>query len=371
MWLKLKAALVVPRVALGVYLVSLLLASLLVFLCKLPPAFLYLFAAPILAAAIIYRQPIYLTMTVALLPVELLSILLFGTFFEFISLLGLAIIWPTILGLGIGFFQLANTRRQAESHLKAEVNWRREAEGELAKAVERLELAISGAGQWLYDWDLESDRITLDGPLKTFLGSDTLEQPISRRSWMQKVHEEDRPVLEKAMTAALDQDRPLQVEYRLDQEGGAWRWVQERGRVVERNGTGKPQRFSGILQDIDSRKRAEEELAQRDELARFFGALLQDSYQPFVVAYPDGRLVHWNPAFCELLGYLAEEMKGWSWIEGTPPEWREREEEILAILQAGGQPQRYEKEYWRKDGSRVPVELVVHQFQRGEGTPGY
>ncbi len=369
MWSWVKTALTVPRVAVGVYLACLLLAFLLVFLSNLPPAFLYLFAAPILVAAVIYRQPIYLTMAAAFLPVELLSILLYGAFLEFISLIGLVIIWPTILGLGIGFFQLAKTRRQAESNLSAEVNWRREAEEELARAVERLELAISGAGQGLYDWDLESDRITLDGPLRTLLESDAMEQPINRWNWMQKVHEEDRPVLEKAMTAALDQDQPLLAEYRLAQEGGAWRWVQERGRVVARDRERKPKRFSGVLQDIDSRKRAEEELAKRDELARFFGALLQDSFQPFVVAYPDGRLVHWNPAYCGLLGYSAEEMKDWSWIEGTPPEWREKEAEVLAILRAGGQPQRYEKEYFRKDGSRVPVELVVHKFQRGGGTP--
>ncbi|MCX5971431.1 MAG: PAS domain S-box protein [Coprothermobacterota bacterium] len=371
MWWWVKTALAVPRVALAVYLVSLSGAFLLVFFCRLPPVLLYLFIVPILVSAVIFQRPIFLAMAIALLPAELVSILLSGNTLETVALVGLGVIWPTALGLGMGFFHQTRIRRQAEALITAEVIQRREAEGELAKVVERLELAISGAGQWLYDWDLESDRITLDGPLRTLLGSDTPEQPISRRNWMQKVHEEDRPVLEKAMIAALEQDQPLQAEYRLTQEGGAWLWVQERGRVVARGREGKPQRFSGILQDIDSRKRAEEELVQRDELARFFGALLQDSYQPFVVAYPDGRLVHWNPAYCELLGYPAEEMKGWNWIEGTPPEWRGGEEEILAILQAGGQPQRYEKEYWRKDGSRVPVELVVHQYQRGEGTDSY
>jgi len=369
MWASLKASLTKPKVALVLYLVCLLGAFALVLFCNLPPAFLYLFAAPIVAAAVIYRQPIYLIMVAVLLPVELISILLFSAFLELIALIGLAVIWPIILGLGIGFFQLAKIRRQVEARLSAEVAQHRETEGELARAAERLELAISAAGQGLYDWDLESDLVTLDGPLRTLLGSDTLQQLSSRDNWMQKVHEEDRLVLKRALVAMLDQDQPLQAEYRIAQSDGSWLWVQDRGRIVARDREGKPKRITGILQDIDHRKRAEKELAQRDELTRFFGALLQDSYQPFVVTSADGRVAHCNPAFCTLLGYSAEEMQSWSWVEGTPPEWMEKESEVLAILQAGGQPLRFEKEYWRKDGSRIPVELVVHQFQRGEGTP--
>src|SRR5208337_2038129 len=53
----------------------------------------------------------------------------------------------------------------------------------------------------------------------------------------------------------------------------------------------------------------------------------------------------------------------------TPPEWREREGEKLAELLRTGLPVRYEKEYVRKDGARVPIELLVHLQTDEKGAP--
>ena len=55
----------------------------------------------------------------------------------------------------------------------------------------------------------------------------------------------------------------------------------------------------------------------------------------------------------------------------TPPEWREIERAKLEELHRTGQPVRYEKEYLRKDGSRVPIELLVHLRKDDEGQPAF
>jgi two-component system, chemotaxis family, sensor kinase Cph1 len=100
--------------------------------------------------------------------------------------------------------------------------------------------------------------------------------------------------------------------------------------------------------------------------------LLESSDQPFGVGYLDGSLGYVNRAFEELTGYTQEELKKLDWLTIlTPPEFRAMEQEKLEELQRTGQPVRYEKDYIRKDGTRVPIELLVHLIRNDDGTPQY
>ena len=102
------------------------------------------------------------------------------------------------------------------------------------------------------------------------------------------------------------------------------------------------------------------------------GDLLNYSSQPFGVGYPDGSLGIVNKAFEELTGYTQEELKNSNWSETlTPSEFYDMEQEKLEELQRTGQPVKYEKEYIRKDGTRVPIELLVHLVRNAAGSPMY
>ena len=66
-----------------------------------------------------------------------------------------------------------------------------------------------------------------------------------------------------------------------------------------------------------------------------------------------------NLAFEQLTGYSREELRSIDWAKIlTPPEWREIEQKKLEELHSTGQPVRYEKEYVRKDGTRVPIRVI-------------
>lgn len=120
------------------------------------------------------------------------------------------------------------------------------------------------------------------------------------------------------------------------------------------------------------RQKAEEKLHESQKQNEFLAGLISASSQPLGVGYPDGRLGLVNPAFEQLTGYKAEELRSINWAEVlTPPEWRQMEQEKLAILQRTGEPVRYQKEYIRKDGTRVPIELLVHLMKDSEGNPQY
>jgi PAS domain S-box-containing protein len=118
--------------------------------------------------------------------------------------------------------------------------------------------------------------------------------------------------------------------------------------------------------------RAQEELRESQRQAALLADLMELSSQPFGTSFPDGRLGMCNTAFPRLLGYSKEELFALDWVKDlTPPEWLEKEAVILEELQRTGQPVRYEKEYRRKDGTRVPVELLVHLRQDEQGEPSY
>jgi PAS domain S-box-containing protein len=75
----------------------------------------------------------------------------------------------------------------------------------------------------------------------------------------------------------------------------------------------------------------------------------------------EGRIMEANEAFLRIVGYGRNDLVSdrVRWTELTPPEWRKADEEALAKLATTGICEPFEKEYFRKDGSRVPVLVGV------------
>src|SRR5258707_10442688 len=78
-----------------------------------------------------------------------------------------------------------------------------------------------------------------------------------------------------------------------------------------------------------------------------------------------GRIIDANQAFLDIVGYAQEDLvsRRLRWAELTPAEWRDADEQIIAELKATGTVQPCEKEYFRKDGSRVPVLVARALFE--------
>ena len=151
---------------------------------------------------------------------------------------------------------------------------------------------------------------------------------------------------------------------------GKPRWVHA-SYIPDRDSTGTVKGIVVHIFDIDKQKRTEEALRESQKENKFLADLIRVSSQPIGIGYPDGRVELVNNAFEELTGYSLEELQhiDWRTAELTPPEWREIEWDKLAELQRTGVPVRYEKEYLRKNGTRVPVELLVHVVTNSEGKP--
>ncbi|MHC5538877.1 PAS domain-containing sensor histidine kinase [Singulisphaera rosea] len=89
------------------------------------------------------------------------------------------------------------------------------------------------------------------------------------------------------------------------------------------------------------------------------GRLLERTAQPISAVDLDGRITYANRAFEELLGYSQAELLELTIRDITPPRWLSTSAENLSAIEASGRSARYEKEYLRKDGRVVPVEVAV------------
>ncbi|RUL78820.1 trifunctional serine/threonine-protein kinase/ATP-binding protein/sensor histidine kinase [Dyella choica] len=101
------------------------------------------------------------------------------------------------------------------------------------------------------------------------------------------------------------------------------------------------------------------DLAEREAKIR---RLVDSNIVGIFIADIDGRITEANDAFLRIVGYDRDDLvsRRMRWPDMTPPAWRERnQKEWLPELLKAGTLQPYEKEYFRKDGSRVPVLVGV------------
>jgi PAS domain S-box-containing protein len=157
-----------------------------------------------------------------------------------------------------GVSLMRDAMRQHETALHNEVNQRRRTEQALRESEERYALAVRGANDGLWEWNLKTQEIYYSPRWKTMLGY--AEDEIGNRfeEWQQRVHPDDLPQVLADLKAHLDGHTPrYESEHRLLHKDGSYRWVLTRGAAI-RHASGKPYRMVGLHTDITERKGMEE-----------------------------------------------------------------------------------------------------------------
>lgn len=149
-----------------------------------------------------------------------------------------------------------------------DVSRRFHAEEELRDSQIRLELAMQGSNDGLWDWNLETDEVYYSARWQGILGCLQGDIRGDFAAWTDRVHPDDRDRLQEQMREHLEGKTPFfTLEHRLLHQSGEYRWVLARG-VTVRAADGKPYRMAGSLTDLTERKIMEEkELRQHAELA--------------------------------------------------------------------------------------------------------
>src|SRR5450631_2998072 len=170
----------------------------------------------------------------------------------------------------------------------------------LRKSEERYALAIEGANEGHFDWNLEQVDASFLSPRAKQLSGRPADAPVTtREAWMASldIHPEDAARIDAAFRDHLDRrsDR-YEVEYRIRHPDGQWHWVQVRGRCI-RDASGNVRRIVGSSMDISARKSAEAE-KERLELQ------LRQSQKMEAMGTLAGGIAHdFNNILGAILGY--------------------------------------------------------------------
>ena len=134
---------------------------------------------------------------------------------------------------------------------------RKQAEEALRDSEERYALAMRGANDGLWDWNLRTNDMYFSLRWKEMLGCQEDDIADSIEEWLARVHPEDRERLETMLRMHLQgQTEHFEHEHRMLHQDGTYRWVLSRGLAV-RDCTGNVTRMAGSQTDITERKVAD------------------------------------------------------------------------------------------------------------------
>lgn len=263
-------------------------------------------------------------------------------------------------------------QREAHEELEMRVGQRTAelaaANAALLENSTRLEMTLDASQAGTWELDLSTGGLEWDSRSRRMFGLEE-DAPLTHE-WCinERIHPDDRELLERriAETLAHPTDTAWNHEFRILHPTLGERWILGLGRV-ERDATGQAHRMAGLNLDITARKRIEHALNQSEEKYR---SLHQSMSEAFARTDMAGHILESNRAFQELLGYTAEELARLTYLDLTPERWHAFEARLLGtqVLQHDFS-EVFEKEYRRKDGTVIPVELRVFLIRDAAGQP--
>jgi len=186
-------------------------------------------------------------------------------------------------------------------------------------------------------------------------------------NWVEILHPDDRQRIIESWTAAFTSGTDYYAEYRIRQAvDGRYIWHEGRAAPL-RDAAGQIVRWFGTCTDIEERKLSEQ---QRDESAAKLCLLRESLQDAFASVSMDGQILEFNVAYLDLLGYSHDELLTKTYLDLTPEKWHAYEAKIIAEqVLPKGYSEVYEKEFRRKDGTTVPIELRTVLMRAEDGTP--
>ncbi len=234
----------------------------------------------------------------------------------------------------------------------------------LKESEERYRLVLEGSNDGIWDWYCATDEVYCNDRLLEIIGVSRSEFSLTPAAFTELMHPEDLPRIKAAIRAHLTRGENCVAEFRIRHASGQYRYCSARG-IALRDQSGCPLRMSGVLTDITERKQLEEALRASESR---FRRLADSNIIGIILVAISGKIIEANDAFLEMVGYTQQDLLAGKvdWKEMTPPEYISVAQRAVEELRKFGVCTSFEKEYIRKDGSRVPLLLGAATVEGSE-----
>lgn len=259
-----------------------------------------------------------------------------------------------------GRFQCFKDANAKPSHLRGvniDITERKQSELALRRQAQLIELSFDP----IFVWDMETGIVEWNRGCEELYGY-ARPEVLGRSS--HDLLKTQHPIPYAKFEAQLLTSSSWSGELYHTTKGGRQIIVESRHQLLELDGR---RLVLEINRDITERKQTEESLRRSEARYRLLHEGMRDAY---VEVFMDGRIRDCNEVYCQLVGYTRPELQTMTYVDLTPRCWHAMEAAVVETqILPHGYSEVYEKEYRRKDGTLVPIELRTILVRDANGHP--
>lgn len=240
-----------------------------------------------------------------------------------------------------------------------DINDFKETETKLKENEYKFQFALEGCGDAIWDWNIETNKVTYSTNCKSLIGYEAEEMPDNWQEWTAYIHPEDRETASQKMLELITGVTPsYNFEFRLRCKNGYYKWLMCRGKIFRYNEKGIPSMVIGLNTDISHRKAIEEDLRESEEKYRKMFEANRDA--AFFVNDDTGEILDANPAASKLYGYSKEDLLK---LKGENFEIEHNRFKVINFRNNKNKVPFIDNSiHIKKDGSSFPVEVSISPF---------